>query len=111
LPKTAVYFSEAAEICCSSGQALAKRIVQDGVDRRGFLELTPICAWCKKIRDVEGRWRHLDRHISLHSDAQFTHGLCEECAAHMKAEAFSIASMMRTFPGPENRSLKPNAGD
>jgi hypothetical protein len=29
----------------------------------------------------------------------------------MKAEAFSIASMMRTFPGPENRSLKPNAGD
>jgi hypothetical protein len=29
----------------------------------------------------------------------------------MKGEAFSIASMTRTFSGSENRSLKLNAGD
>lgn len=45
----------------------------------------PICAWCKKIHDVDGRWELLERHISLHSDAKFTHGLCEECAAQMDA--------------------------
>jgi hypothetical protein len=48
--------------------------------------LLPICAWCKKIRDEEGRWQQLEKYISLHSDTKFTHGLCKECAAHMEAE-------------------------
>ena len=69
--------------------ALPKRMIQDGMDRRGLLELTgllTICAWCEKIRDEEGRWQQLEGYISLHSDSTFTHGLCEECAAHIKAE-------------------------
>jgi len=56
------------------------------------LELTgllTICAWCNKIRDEEGRWQQLESYISLHSDAKFTHGLCEECAAYMEAEVLS----------------------
>ena len=48
--------------------------------------LLPICAWCKKIRDEEGRWQQLERYITLHSDAKFTHGLCEECARRMEAD-------------------------
>jgi hypothetical protein len=64
-------------------------MIQDGMDRRGLLELTgllTICAWCEKIRDEEGRWQQLEGYISLHSDSTFTHGLCEECAAHIKAD-------------------------
>jgi hypothetical protein len=71
---------------------LPKRIIQDGMGCRGCRELTAlltICAWCKKMRDEEGRWQQLERYISLHSDAEFTHGLCEECAAHMEAEVLS----------------------
>ena len=69
--------------------ALPKRIIQDGMDRSGLLESTgllTICAWCKKIRDEEGRWQQLEGYISLHSDSKFTHGLCEECAAHITAD-------------------------
>jgi PAS domain-containing protein len=43
----------------------------------GFL---PICASCKKIRDDEGYWQQIEAYIRDHSEAQFSHGLCPECA-------------------------------
>jgi PAS domain S-box-containing protein len=42
--------------------------------------LIPICSSCKKIRDDKGYWNILEAYITEHSDAQFTHGLCPECA-------------------------------
>jgi ABC-type nickel/cobalt efflux system permease component RcnA len=42
--------------------------------------LMPICASCKKIRDDKGYWKQLEEYIEKHSEAQFSHSLCEECA-------------------------------
>ena len=42
--------------------------------------LLPICACCKKIRDDRGYWNQLEVYISAHSQADFTHGICPECA-------------------------------
>lgn len=44
---------------------------------RGIL---PICCFCKKIRNEDGKWEPLEKYISEHSDAQFSHGLCPDCA-------------------------------
>jgi uncharacterized PurR-regulated membrane protein YhhQ (DUF165 family) len=44
---------------------------------RGFL---PICSNCKKIRDDKGYWNRIEAYIQNHSDAQFSHGICPECA-------------------------------
>lgn len=47
--------------------------------------LLPICAWCKKIRDDEGKedgtgdWIEIEQYIQHRSDADFTHGVCEDC--------------------------------
>jgi PAS domain-containing protein len=43
----------------------------------GFL---PICAACKKIRDDKGYWNQIEKYIKDHSEADFSHGLCPECA-------------------------------
>jgi DNA-binding LacI/PurR family transcriptional regulator len=43
----------------------------------GFL---PICASCKKIRDDKGYWNQVEAYISEHSEVEFSHGLCPECA-------------------------------
>jgi hypothetical protein len=43
----------------------------------GFL---PICASCKKIRDDEGYWNQLESYLQKHSNAQFSHGYCPDCA-------------------------------
>jgi response regulator RpfG family c-di-GMP phosphodiesterase len=44
---------------------------------RGFI---PICAWCKKIRNIQGYWEQMERYIENHSYATFSHGICEDCA-------------------------------
>jgi CheY-like chemotaxis protein len=41
--------------------------------------LLPICASCKKVRDDQGFWQQVERYVSDHSEATFTHGLCPEC--------------------------------
>lgn len=47
---------------------------------RGYL---PICASCKKIRNDGGYWEQIEKYISEHSEAEFTHGLCPECAKRL----------------------------
>jgi PAS domain S-box-containing protein len=42
--------------------------------------LLPICASCKKIRDDKGYWNQIESYISEHSEAEFSHGICPECA-------------------------------
>jgi len=41
--------------------------------------LIPICMGCKKIRNDRGYWEQLERYISEHSEAEFSHCLCPEC--------------------------------
>jgi len=47
----------------------------------------PICAQCKKIRNKEGVWQHLEVYIGQHSNTQFSHGYCPECARRALEEA------------------------
>lgn len=49
--------------------------------------LIPICAYCKKIRDDQGSWEQMERYISHHSDAQFSHGICPDCRDHFFEDA------------------------
>lgn len=41
--------------------------------------LLPICSRCKKIRDDKGYWNRIETYIESHSNAYFSHGLCQEC--------------------------------
>lgn len=41
--------------------------------------IIPICAYCKKIRNDSQEWIQLERYISEHSEAQFSHGICPGC--------------------------------
>ena len=46
----------------------------------GFL---PICSSCKKIRDDKGYWQQIECYISEHSEAEFSHGICPDCAKRL----------------------------
>jgi len=41
--------------------------------------LLPICSHCKKIRDDKGYWNQIEEYIRTHSEAEFSHGICQEC--------------------------------
>lgn len=60
------------------------RELQTAVDEvRALSGLLPICSSCKKIKDDAGYWTKLETFISERSGAQFSHGLCPECAVHL----------------------------
>lgn len=48
--------------------------------------LLPMCASCKKIRDDKGYWNQLEAYIRDHSEADFSHGICPECAKKLYPE-------------------------
>jgi PAS domain S-box-containing protein len=50
--------------------------------------LIPICASCKKIRDDKGYWNQIETYIRDHSEADFSHGICPECAKKLYPELY-----------------------
>ena len=43
---------------------------------RGIL---PICSYCKRIQNDEGKWEQVGDYIHKHSEADMSHGICPEC--------------------------------
>jgi len=50
--------------------------------------LLPICASCKKIRDDRGYWNQIESYIRDHSEAEFSHSICPECAKKLYPEIY-----------------------
>jgi len=48
--------------------------------------LLPICSSCKKIRDDKGYWNQIDSYIRTHSEAEFSHSICPDCAKKLYPE-------------------------
>jgi hypothetical protein len=51
--------------------------------------MLPICARCKKIRDDKGYWSQIEVYIRDRSEAEFSHGICPECAKELYPEIYS----------------------
>ena len=54
-----------------------ERTISEVKTLRGLL---PICASCKKVRDDKGYWNQIDKYLETHSEVEFSHGLCPDCA-------------------------------
>jgi PAS domain S-box-containing protein len=42
--------------------------------------LLPICSYCKRIRDDKGYYHQIESYIRDHSEANFSHSICPNCA-------------------------------
>lgn len=63
--------------------------LQEALDRVNLLSgMLPICASCKKIRDDKGYWNQIETYIRDHSEAEFSHGICPECAKKLYPEFY-----------------------
>jgi hypothetical protein len=52
----------------------------------GFI---PICANCKKIRNKENQWEQMEKYITLHSLASFSHSVCPDCARQLYPDFYT----------------------
>lgn len=57
-------------------------ITTDITERKILRGLLPACAECKKIRDEHDHWQTIERYVTEHSEARFSHGLCPDCLKH-----------------------------
>ncbi len=60
--------------------------------------LLPICSSCKKIRHDNGYWQQIEDYVGQHSGADFTHGICPECALEL-------------YPDLVNKNDKPSGAE
>jgi len=60
-------------------QKLYSQLEQSLLEIKTLRGILPICANCKKIRDDKGYWIQLETYLSRHTEADFSHGLCEGC--------------------------------
>jgi response regulator RpfG family c-di-GMP phosphodiesterase len=76
-------------------RALAEKVreLEDATGQVKTLRgLLPLCAWCRKVRSDEGYWQQIEVYVSEHSGAEFSHGMCPQCAKEMDAELDEVAS-------------------
>lgn len=65
-------------------EAEKERYLQEALAKLKILSgLLPICASCKKIRDDQGYWSQIESYIHHHSEAEFSHSICPECAKRL----------------------------
>ncbi len=67
----------------------SRKLIKADREIKHLQGIIPICSVCKKIRDEEGFWQQIESYISSHSDAEFSHGICNDCAQKMYGEEFT----------------------
>lgn len=50
--------------------------------------LIPICSNCKRVRTDTGNWQRLEEYIQDHSEAEFSHGVCQVCMKEVYPDVF-----------------------
>lgn len=59
---------------------VAERIVSLTERVRTLEGILPMCAYCRRIRDDKGAYSSLEDYVSDTTPAQFSHGVCPDCA-------------------------------
>ncbi len=59
---------------------LVARTARQGREIKVLRGLLSICMFCKRVRTEDGGWERFETYIANHSEADFSHGLCPDCA-------------------------------
>jgi len=70
----------------------------------GFMS---ICANCKKIKTAEDQYEQIEEYITRHSLAQFSHGICPDCARKLYPELYAdiTQTAQQSYLMPSRKTL------
>ena len=63
--------------------------------------MLPICASCKKIRNDKGYWEQIEVYVRDRSEAEFSHGICPECAQKLYPEFYKKSKTEHSAETPD----------
>jgi uncharacterized membrane protein affecting hemolysin expression len=58
--------------------------------------IVPICCSCKKIRNTQGYWLQFEAYLNQYTNAEYSHGLCPECAKMLYPEIQPHINLKKT---------------
>jgi DNA-binding response OmpR family regulator len=58
---------------------VAERVLDLQEELANLRGLLSICAYCKAIRDEDGRWLPVEQYLQKHTPTSFSHGICTHC--------------------------------
>ena len=75
----------------SNNLLLRNTELKDALEQIKTLQgILPICSNCKKIRDENNVWHQMESYVSNHTKAQFSHGLCPDCAGRLYPDIYKL---------------------
>jgi PAS domain S-box-containing protein len=79
---------ELKKITASEREHLISQL-QEALEKVKLLSgIIPICSSCKQIRDDKGYWHQVEAYIKNHSEAEFSHSICPDCAERLYPEFY-----------------------
>jgi hypothetical protein len=88
-------------------QHFALLILEDISELMDLRSVIPICANCKKIRNDEEYWEHLEAYFKSHLDMDFSHGICPDCVKKLYPDLYAKLPPGERTSGPVGQSLSP----
>jgi len=80
------YISYFIELISRKNYIVSAQLYDSLSQVRKLSGLLPLCASCKRIRDDKGYWKQIELYIRDHSEAEFSHGICPDCAKKLYSE-------------------------
>ena len=81
-----VYYSRQRRLAVEAERQVTKALEESLNEIKVLRGIIPICAACKRIRSDTGAWQQVEVYIRDHSEAEFSHGICPECARRLYPE-------------------------
>ena len=53
--------------------------IEDVTELAELRKIFPICMHCKKIRDGDSYWQHVEEYLNTYTGVRFSHGICPDC--------------------------------
>ena len=89
-------------------QTHALLILEDVSELMDLRSVIPICANCKRIRNDEEYWEHVEAYFKNRLDLDFSHGICPDCFKKLYPDLYSKLpadekSLSRPSPPPHTK--------
>ena len=75
-----VWFMVSGSLLEYEGQKLALISLEDVTELIELRSMIPICSHCRKVRDDKNFWQSVEEYFVNHTQINFTHSICPECA-------------------------------
>jgi hypothetical protein len=69
-------------------KSYALLILEDISELMDLRKVIPMCASCKRIRDDQEYWDHVENYFKKQLDIDFSHGICPECVKKLYPDLY-----------------------